>query len=138
MPNLMPTEWRERLQLYGLDLRNIPAVEAFARHLLDTEPSLDIVIHNAAQTIRRPPGFYRELAAQEQRPQETLPGEARRLVAQGAPSTLALSDSSAAAARPPGQFLRHLRRSSRREHLQTMKNGPTRGTQIAGGFGWMK
>lgn len=87
-------QWTDRLHLYGLDLRNIPAVEAFARHLLDTEQFLDIVIHNAAQTIRRPSGFYRELAAQEQRPQETLSVEACRLVVQNAPSTLALSEGS--------------------------------------------
>lgn len=87
-------QWRDRLHLYGLDLRNIPAVEAFARHLLDTEPSLDILIHNAAQTIRRPPGFYQELVEQEQHPEATLSAEARRLVLQNAPSTLAISDSS--------------------------------------------
>ncbi len=87
-------DWASRLRVYGLDLRNIPAVESFARHLLDTEPALDIVIHNAAQTIRRPPGFYGELIAQEQRPEATLSADARRLVAQGAPSTLAISDSS--------------------------------------------
>lgn len=87
-------DWADRLHLYGLDLRNIPAVETFARHLLDTEPSIDILIHNAAQTIRRPRGFYQELVAQEQRPHETLSAEARRLVVQKAPSTLAISDSS--------------------------------------------
>ena len=86
--------WAQRLYVYGLDLRNIPAVESFAHHLLDTEPFLDILIHNAAQTIRRPSGFYQELVAQEQRPEETLSPEARRLVVQGAPSTLAISDSS--------------------------------------------
>lgn len=88
-------EWGDRLHLYGLDLRNIPAVEAFADHLLNTEPFLDILIHNAAQTIRRPPGFYRELLAQEQRPLETLSPAARRLVRGDAPSTLALADSGA-------------------------------------------
>ena len=88
------TDWADRLHCYGLDLRNIPAVEAFAHHLRDTEPHLDILIHNAAQTIRRPPGFYGELVSQEQNPQETLSADARRLVAQGAPSTLAISDSS--------------------------------------------
>ena len=87
-------DWQDRLHLYGLDLRNIPAVESFARHMLDTEPFLDILIHNAAQTIRRPQGFYQELVAQEQRPQDTLSLDARRLVVQGAPSTLAISDSS--------------------------------------------
>ena len=87
-------QWSDRLQLYGLDLRNIPAVEAFAKHLLLTEPFLDILIHNAAQTISRPPGFYGELIAQEQSPPELFPLEVRRLVAQKAPSTLAISDSS--------------------------------------------
>jgi NAD(P)-dependent dehydrogenase (short-subunit alcohol dehydrogenase family) len=88
-------EWGDRLHLYGLDLRNIPAVEAFACHLLNTEPFLDILIHNAALTIRRPPGFYQDLIAQEESPHQTLSLEARRLVVQEAPSTLAISDSSA-------------------------------------------
>src|SRR5579871_1265859 len=69
-------EWRDRLQIYGLDLRNIPTVEAFAHHLLQTEPHLDILIHNAAQTVRRPQGFYQELIALERAPQETLEIEA--------------------------------------------------------------
>ena len=88
-------QWKGRLQLYGLDLRNIPAVETFARHLLETEPALDIVIHNAAQTIHRPHGFYQALIAQEQAPTAMLPSGVRRLIAQNAPSTLAISDSSA-------------------------------------------
>ena len=86
-------EWSDRLHIYGLDLRNVPTVEAFARHLLDTETALDILIHNAAQTISRPRGFYQELIAQEQRPQDTLSLEARRLVRQEAPATLLVSDS---------------------------------------------
>jgi len=39
-------QWRDRLQIYGLDLRNISGVEAFINHLLDTEPALDILINN--------------------------------------------------------------------------------------------
>ena len=77
------SEWSDRLQLYGLDLRNIPAVEAFSQHLLQTESSLDIIIHNAAQTIRRPSGFYQDLIAQEQAPRETLSIEAMRACAAG-------------------------------------------------------
>ena len=88
-------EWADRLHLYGLDLRNIPAVEWFARHLLDTEPHLDIVIHNAAQTIRRPPGFYSELTAVEQSPREKLSIEALNLVRNDAPTTLAITDTTA-------------------------------------------
>jgi len=87
-------KWADRLQICGLDLRNIPAVESFARHLLDTLPSLDIVIHNAAQTVRRPHGFYQELIDGEMNPLASLPTEAKQLVHQAAPSTLAVSDSS--------------------------------------------
>jgi NAD(P)-dependent dehydrogenase (short-subunit alcohol dehydrogenase family) len=88
-------QWRDRLHIYGLDLRNIPTVEAFAHHLLQTEPHLDILIHNAAQTVRRPQGFYQELIAVERAPHEVLEIEASRLVRQDAPSTLAIADSSA-------------------------------------------
>ena len=87
-------QWADRVHVYGLDLRNIPSVETFAHRLLDTEPALDIVIHNAAQTIRRPHGFYQELIAQEQKPEATLSLEARRLVAQDAPPPLHFSESS--------------------------------------------
>jgi len=73
-------DWSDRLHVYSLDLRNLPAVEGFANHLLETEPHLDFLVNNAAQTIRRPQGFYRELAAQEERPQDTLSLEAMRLV----------------------------------------------------------
>ncbi|MCC2668343.1 MAG: hypothetical protein K0Q72_814 [Armatimonadetes bacterium] len=54
-------EWQDRLQVEGLDLRNLVAVEAFAKRLAETEPHLDILINNAAQTVRRPFSFYRHL-----------------------------------------------------------------------------
>lgn len=86
-------DWIDRVRCYGLDLRNIPAVEEFARYLLNTEPHLDILIHNAAQTIRRPDGFYQALMDQELHPEETISREALRLVAHEAPSTISISDS---------------------------------------------
>lgn len=88
-------DWSHRLHLYGLDLRNIPAVEAFSNHLLHNEPSLDIIIHNAAQTIRRPSGFYQELMSVEEAPHQTLAIEAMQLVKQDAPTTTSIRDSSA-------------------------------------------
>jgi len=87
--------WRNRLRVYGLDLRNLPVVEEFACHLLQTEPAIDILIHNAAQTIKRPSGFYSELIAQERNPRATVPIEARRMVIHEAPATLAIADSGA-------------------------------------------
>ncbi len=57
--------WKERLYIYGLDFRNIPSVEAFIKHLYEQFDYLDILINNAAQTIKRPLGFYQHLLAGE-------------------------------------------------------------------------
>ena len=54
-------EWRDRLQIHALDLRNIPSVELFAQRLNRELSSLDIVVHNAAQTVKRPLEFYQHL-----------------------------------------------------------------------------
>ena len=51
-------QWKDRLEVHGLDLRHAPSVEIFARFLTETKPRLDILINNAAQTVRRPAGFY--------------------------------------------------------------------------------
>lgn len=57
--------WSHRLQIYGLDLRHTPSVEAFCDHLLATEERLDFIVNNACQTVRRPPAFYRHMMEQE-------------------------------------------------------------------------
>ncbi|MFP6655149.1 MAG: SDR family oxidoreductase, partial [Myxococcota bacterium] len=57
--------WRERLSIYGLDLRHTPSVEALAKHLRESLPGLDFLIHNACQTVRRPPAYYEHLLADE-------------------------------------------------------------------------
>jgi NAD(P)-dependent dehydrogenase (short-subunit alcohol dehydrogenase family) len=59
-------QWRDRLEIYGLDLRHTPSVEAFCRHLLDTHERLDFIVNNACQTVRRPPEFYEHMMAGEQ------------------------------------------------------------------------
>jgi len=51
-------EWGHRLQIYGLDLRHTPSVEAFCTEILKTRTRLDFIINNACQTVRRPPEFY--------------------------------------------------------------------------------
>ena len=53
--------WQDRLQIHALELRNIPAVEEFSKQLSKDLPSLDILIHNAAQTVKRPLEFYQHL-----------------------------------------------------------------------------
>lgn len=59
-------EWRERVSIFGLDLRHTPSVEIFASYIAQSEERLDILINNAAQTVRRPPAFYAHLMAAEQ------------------------------------------------------------------------
>jgi NAD(P)-dependent dehydrogenase (short-subunit alcohol dehydrogenase family) len=58
-------DWLPRLSVWGLDLRHTPSVDAVARHLASTLGRLDFVIHNACQTVRRPPGFYAHLMEAE-------------------------------------------------------------------------
>ncbi|MDF1799098.1 MAG: SDR family oxidoreductase [Planctomycetota bacterium] len=70
--------WGERLVVHALDLRHTPSVEAFCEHVLATEERLDFLVHNACQTVRRPPAYYQHLVASE-RP-EALDAAGRRLV----------------------------------------------------------
>ncbi len=72
--------WRDRLQVHGLDLRHSPSVEAFTRLMNQTLNRLDILINNAAQTVRRPPGFYAHLIELESKPIHELPSEAQSLL----------------------------------------------------------
>ena len=66
-------KWQARLEVYGLDLRHSPSVEMFARYLTQTQDRLDILINNAAQTVRRPAGFYTHMLDLEERPWGSLP-----------------------------------------------------------------
>ena len=72
--------WRHRLQVYGLDLRHTPSVEAFCAELVATRDRLDFIINNACQTVRRPPAFYAHMMAGENRAAHELPEHVRRLV----------------------------------------------------------
>jgi len=58
-------EWNDRLHIHGLDLRHTPSVELFCTYIEQTYSRLDILINNAAQTVRRPPGFYEHLMEKE-------------------------------------------------------------------------
>lgn len=72
--------WQERLEIHGLDLRHSPSVEIFARYLTQTKPQLDILINNAAQTVRRPPAFYAHMLDLERRPFAEVPAAEQALL----------------------------------------------------------
>ncbi len=74
------SDWRDRLQIFGLDLRHTPSVEIFCAYLDKTLTGLDILINNAAQTVRRPAGFYAHLMAVENTPLLNLPADAQTLL----------------------------------------------------------
>ncbi|HEU4680312.1 MAG TPA: SDR family oxidoreductase [Gemmatimonadales bacterium] len=73
-------EWGHRLEIFGLDLRHTPSVEAFCRELLATRQRLDFIVNNACQTVRRPPEFYEHMMANETMALHQMPEAARRLL----------------------------------------------------------
>lgn len=123
--------WRDRLQIYGLDFRHLPTLERFAAHLCADYPALDILINNAAQTVKRPPAYYAHLLPYERLPvselspaQQTLlgssyatlpppafslPESSSGALLPDAPSALALGEQAADEAQffPPGVYDEH-------------------------------
>ena len=57
-------DWLHRLRIVGIDLRDPAQVIALADSVAAQGP-LDILINNAAQTVRRSPGAYAQLVAAE-------------------------------------------------------------------------
>ena len=60
-------DWLDRLSIVGIDLRDPAQVVALADSVAAQGP-LDILINNAAQTVRRSPGAYTHLADAELEP----------------------------------------------------------------------
>jgi NAD(P)-dependent dehydrogenase (short-subunit alcohol dehydrogenase family) len=60
-------EWLHRLRVVGMDLRDPAQVVALADNVAAQGP-LDILINNAAQTVRRSAGSYGQLVAAESEP----------------------------------------------------------------------
>jgi len=73
-------EWGHRLEIFGLDLRHTPSVEAFCRELLATRERLDFIINNACQTVRRPPEFYEHMMEGETASVQSMPEDVRKLL----------------------------------------------------------
>ena len=73
-------DWGHRLEIFGLDLRHTPSVEAFCKHMMNTHARLDFIVNNACQTVRRPPDFYEHMMERENGPLHDLPPEAAKLL----------------------------------------------------------
>ncbi len=73
-------EWGHRLEIFGLDLRHTPSVEAFCSEMLKTRGRLDFIINNACQTVRRPPAFYSHMMEEEAVALRAMPEHTMKLV----------------------------------------------------------
>ncbi|MFI6157591.1 SDR family NAD(P)-dependent oxidoreductase [Kitasatospora sp. NPDC051170] len=70
-------QWFDRLTVVGIDLRDPRQVLGLTEQLRAEARPLDILVNNAAQTLRRPPESYALLAAGEQ---GALPAAERRAI----------------------------------------------------------
>ena len=73
-------DWDDRLEIYGLDLRHTPSVEAFCHHLLATHDRLDYIVNNACQTVRRPPTSTGTCWSARRASEGSLPADVQRLL----------------------------------------------------------
>ncbi|MFE9621780.1 SDR family NAD(P)-dependent oxidoreductase [Streptomyces sp. NPDC006527] len=67
--------WLDRLTVLAVDLRDPRQVLGLCEELRAEGEPLDVLVNNAAQTVRRPPESYALLASREY---DALPGRARR------------------------------------------------------------
>ncbi|WP_033342064.1 SDR family NAD(P)-dependent oxidoreductase [Catenuloplanes japonicus] len=73
-------KWLDQLWIHGADFLDLPGVLALTREVEARWGTLDILINNAAQTIRRPPEYHREVRAAEH---EALTGPAATITRTG-------------------------------------------------------
>ena len=72
--------WSARLEIFGLDLRHTPSVEAFCSMLLARGERLDFIINNACQTVRRPPAFYAHMMEGERAHRDDLAPDVQKVL----------------------------------------------------------
>src|SRR5258705_2746752 len=73
-------QWAQRLEIFGLDLRHTPSVDAFCHELLASHDRLDFIVNNACQTVRRPRDFYEHMRETETAALSSMPERVRRLL----------------------------------------------------------
>jgi NAD(P)-dependent dehydrogenase (short-subunit alcohol dehydrogenase family) len=61
-------DWLERLHVHGVDLLDLAGVAALLESVHRRFEHLDILVNNAAQTIRRPVAYHREVRSAENDP----------------------------------------------------------------------
>lgn len=65
-------DWKDRIHIYGLDFRRIERVEDFAHFLQRQFPYIDLIVNNAAQTVRMTEEEYNAVALNESKLKQQL------------------------------------------------------------------
>ncbi|MCW2855776.1 MAG: short-chain dehydrogenase [Marmoricola sp.] len=107
-------DWLHRLKIVGIDLRDPTQVVALADNVA-AEGSLDILINNACQTVRRSPGAYSNLVEMESAPLPDIAGLASGLpemvtfdrISEAHPAAIAGALAAHAVAHHEGESLEH-------------------------------
>ena len=73
-------DWKHNLHIYGIDLRDLKSVIRLCDRIAQSYPRVDIIVNNAAQTIRRPAAFYRHLLPNELKTPQQLQPKLRNLI----------------------------------------------------------
>eukprot|EP00039_Didymoeca_costata_P015395 m.260694 g.260694 ORF g.260694 m.260694 type:complete len:1069 (+) comp16214_c0_seq1:187-3393(+) len=60
--------WKDKLFIYGLDFRHMPSVAQFTASVASQHPQINLLINNAAQTIRRPLSYTSILVNEDNKP----------------------------------------------------------------------
>jgi NAD(P)-dependent dehydrogenase (short-subunit alcohol dehydrogenase family) len=72
--------WKDRLNIYKIDFRNLLQVEKFVNFLNANYAYLDLIINNAAQTVQRPAEYYEHTMQIEQSELRLLPTSLKKLI----------------------------------------------------------
>ena len=68
------SEWKDRLHLFCLDMRDLWMVTQFCSFITDRFPEIYLIMNNAAQTIQRPAQYSQGLRSQEHQIFDTIYG----------------------------------------------------------------
>ncbi|RLN48081.1 hypothetical protein BBJ28_00003051 [Nothophytophthora sp. Chile5] len=72
--------FKDRLQIFGIDFRDLVHLEQFLDFVLTRYSRLDMIVHNACQTVRRPPTYYKHLVEKETKALEASGKEVQMLM----------------------------------------------------------
>ncbi|KAE9330445.1 hypothetical protein PF001_g380 [Phytophthora fragariae] len=72
--------FKDRLQIFGIDFRDLVHLEQFCDFVISRYSRLDMIVHNACQTVRRPPTYYKPLVEKETKALEASTKEVQMLM----------------------------------------------------------